>query len=893
MSISKGLKFKKLDLHVHSPASTCYKDRSAKPEDIVSAAISQGLAAIAITDHHTAKGIDGIKKAANGKDLVVFPGVELKVHGGEKGIHLIVLFGPDKDEKHISQFLNTLEVYDHNGNPDSIANVTPVAVAEHLEKYDPEGLLILAHCHSSAGLMGEEKGGQRSAIFKPRFKCLVGAEASEGDFKNKEKAGKHVRIIDLLDGSDVNFHNKKMGVYQSSDAHSLAEIGAKYSYFKVDNPITIEDIRQCLIDRDTRIRQPFEYAEAVFPHVNSIKITSGFLNDQSILFHEGLNSLLGGKGAGKSLVVEFLRFALNQESENSEIREDHDLKLEKCLKLHGEVEVVFIDDSGKEYLIKRTYNPDDDNPINITDLSDGSKKDFEVRQAFPALFLSQNEIIKIAEDKTGGNQRRFIDMFFDFRRHQIRIERLNKLLSEIDRKFADSLKSHLASLDLQKKISTIKEEVDKLGRQITNQVFEEYSKQERIGQTIKNQIDFLAALLAEVSETISSYKDLAPPITGEKEIDSSPAVKRALGLSKKAIDELVGAIGKQESDLKQAISKIKDEFDDWGKGFKSIKSKYEKIVSDSGGTQLVLDKKRKKLIRDLAELEKYLASYKKKAQQVSSITTKRREIIDQLDVEYKNYFNERKERCDFFSEHSAGSLKVVMKEREDKSVFRTNLNIIKKGSWVKDEDIDGIARGVSPRDFIDNILRFEWLERKKNDPLKKIAAATKIKLDNIVKLAYHLLDEYDYKDILALLYTSVPKDVPIIKYNVGDTFKKLDELSVGQKATALLVIALSDGAFPIVIDQPEDSLDLRTIWEDVCEKLRGTKDNRQFIFTTHNSSVAVASDTDKFTILLADAHKGKVLHSGSLNICEIKKEVVKYLEGGKDTYKTKRLKYNL
>jgi ABC-type multidrug transport system ATPase subunit len=168
-----------------------------------------------------------------------------------------------------------------------------------------------------------------------------------------------------------------------------------------------------------------------------------------------------------------------------------------------------------------------------------------------------------------------------------------------------------------------------------------------------------------------------------------------------------------------------------------------------------------------------------------------------------------------------------------------------------------------------------------------------MKAETVQKLAEHLLDTYDYGDILALLYTSVPEDVPSISYKVGNTFKDLSQLSVGQKAVALLIIALSDGTFPIIIDQPEDSLDLRTIWDDLCHKLRTSKDRRQFIFTTHNSSVAVASDSDKFTILQATADQGKVIYSGSINRHDLKEEVINYLEGGKRTYDHKRRKYNL
>lgn len=56
--------------------------------------------------------------------------------------------------------------------------------------------------------------------------------------------------------------------------------------------------------------------------------------------------------------------------------------------------------------------------------------------------------------------------------------------------------------------------------------------------------------------------------------------------------------------------------------------------------------------------------------------------------------------------------------------------------------------------------------------------------------------------------------------------------------------------------------------------MREAKDERQFIFTTHNSSVAVASHTDKFTIMQGEANKGRVVFSGSLNGAQIKQEVI-------------------
>jgi hypothetical protein len=104
-------------------------------------------------------------------------------------------------------------------------------------------------------------------------------------------------------------------------------------------------------------------------------------------------------------------------------------------------------------------------------------------------------------------------------------------------------------------------------------------------------------------------------------------------------------------------------------------------------------------------------------------------------------------------------------------------------------------------------------------------------------------------------------------------------------------MALSDGNYPVIVDQPEDSLDIRSIWDDICSKVRKHKMDRQFIFTTHNSSLAVASDTDKYLITECINGQGRITNIGVIDTDGVKDDVINYLEGGNDTYKNKYQKY--
>ncbi|MEW6412788.1 MAG: TrlF family AAA-like ATPase [Candidatus Zixiibacteriota bacterium] len=888
-----GLRYKRVDLHIHTPASGDYKDKGATPEQIVDAALKADLAAIAVTDHQTGDWADGLKSAAEKTPLVVFPGVELLVTGGEEGVHVLCLFSEEKGTDHVNQFLNTLEVYDKEGKKTLCTELSVGQVADRLDAYDASGIMILAHCHSTKGVLGDIKGETRRAIFEKPRHCLIGAEASEANFRDADKKKKKTRVVDLLDGNDPNYHYRRLGVVQSSDSHSLDTIGSTCSFFKVESNITLEDIRQCLVDRDTRIRQPHEYAEISYPIVQSLEVTGGFLSDQSFAFNNGLNSILGAKGSGKSLCVEFLRFVLNQSPSNPDLKLDHEQKLANCLETYGKVSAILCDESGKRYKVERELKPNEGSLVVVRDIEAGNEVHFEVAEAFPVLFLSQNEIIKIAEDKSGREQRHFIDRFFDFYKYVRNTERALSDLIEADRRYSEALRAHYKVRSVEERKKSVQQQLGVAERQLTNKAFTEYQKKESIGRALVNQRNYLEGLKGEVEDFIPEIEDLTSPEIEGEDANNDPGVKRTADVVNSTHTAVVSGLKDLAKTVAAGVVSIVKEIADFEKTFAPVKQEYDKLVKQAGGNQVVLSEQRKNIVAQLGKLDAEIALLKGKASLLRTITERRRQIVSRLEENRKAYFEARKTRCDYFNSSSGGLLNVEMSEQADTSIFAENLLRFKKGSWLRDEEMQAIASKVAPRDLIRSILAYEWKGRKTTDEARCISEPSNVEQEKILKLFNHLLDSYSYEDILALQHKSTPDDKPSISYRVGSEYKPLAELSTGQKAVALLLMALSDGKFPIVIDQPEDSLDLRSIWEDVCYKVRNTKERRQFIFTTHNSSVAVASDSDSFCIMEADASSGRVLLTGSMNQPDIRDQVIKYLEGGPSTYDHKRKKYNL
>jgi hypothetical protein len=125
----------------------------------------------------------------------------------------------------------------------------------------------------------------------------------------------------------------------------------------------------------------------------------------------------------------------------------------------------------------------------------------------------------------------------------------------------------------------------------------------------------------------------------------------------------------------------------------------------------------------------------------------------------------------------------------------------------------------------------------------------------------------------------------------------LEHLSTGQKATAVLLLLLLESDAPLVVDQPEDDLDNRFITEGVVPKLREEKRRRQFVFATHNANIPVLGDAELIVGLQpsGDAAQGHAeipsAYIGSIDARAVREFVGEVLEGGKEAFEMRRLKY--
>ena len=104
------------------------------------------------------------------------------------------------------------------------------------------------------------------------------------------------------------------------------------------------------------------------------------------------------------------------------------------------------------------------------------------------------------------------------------------------------------------------------------------------------------------------------------------------------------------------------------------------------------------------------------------------------------------------------------------------------------------------------------------------------------------------------------------------------------------MLATSDPR-PLVIDQPEDELDNRFLFETLLPALNGLKGRRQVIVATHNANIVVNGDADQVIQREAEAEHGHVVCAGAIEDPPVRNAIVQTVDGGDEAFRLRRLKY--
>lgn len=195
-----------------------------------------------------------------------------------------------------------------------------------------------------------------------------------------------------------------------------------------------------------------------------------------------------------------------------------------------------------------------------------------------------------------------------------------------------------------------------------------------------------------------------------------------------------------------------------------------------------------------------------------------------------------------------------------------------KGSGIR---IDSISKIVD--EFVDYIGLLEDIYLNDSNKMKAI-----LKESDIEKI----------KSILITKLEGISNYLPNNNVEIRYHDKLLENHSLGQRASAIILFILAQKENDIVIiDQPEDDLDNKVIYDELIKTIKKRKKDIQFVFSTHNANIPVLGDAEQI-ISLNDDGKTLVVKNNSIDNCDIQKEIVQIMEGGSEAFYRRNQIYN-
>ena len=257
-------------------------DDAAYSQALVDKAAALGVTVLAVTDHNHVGGVAAIQHAARERPINVFPGFELT---STEGIHVLCLYPLDFTLAQLERCLGEFGVR----TTTTTSEVCDKPFAELLTCVrDQGGISIAAHVTNKNGLFQALHGRARIRAWKDEKN------------RNPDYRRRHTPESDLA-----------VAVLNARDVQSPDDLDdpAATCWVKMSD-VGVEGLRQAFLDPGSRIR--LLTAPPIEKHAELVAMTwqGGFLDNTVVRLNSNLNVLVGGRGAGKSTVIESLRHAL-------------------------------------------------------------------------------------------------------------------------------------------------------------------------------------------------------------------------------------------------------------------------------------------------------------------------------------------------------------------------------------------------------------------------------------------------------------------------------------------------------------------------------------------------------------------------------------------------------
>lgn len=914
-----GTRWHKCDFHLHTTASDCFYDKSVTAEVFVEKVIEQGLNCIAITDHNTAAGIKAIQDASIGKDLTVFPGVEITCDTSK--VHLLILFDVNKTSTDVEDFLIACEIKRENfGKKEAYSSKSILDISELANTHNC--LIIPAHIDEYNGL-----GDISHAILKQflELEYINAVQIVHKEFLDTflvvQNNDKLKSVIDAYYHINIDYttiqkwqtpvkialeHKKALLTFSDnphnsdSSKHGLWGIGNNYSWIKMEEKPTLESLRQAFLLPKLRVKNSYEniHIPYALPNlwIKSISIDKTEITDVNspfqVDFSPQLTTVIGGRGSGKSSILRFLRgaFSKNIDSTLTGIKEDQNNFYKKkdrngkgVLTAESVIEIIFMR-NNIEYKIKVLNALNQETTIQKFN-SENGEWELIAEDRFIEFFefehYSQKQIYEIAQKPNSLRER--IDSA---------IEPIEALKQEKDILYNEYLAKSA-------QIRTIQEEISGKGKlqtelkDITDQI--ELYKKSKIADLLKKRSKFIENKkeIQEFYDNLESKEKLLHEFI--EKFDIPPlSIEKFNEEHQSGILNIYTSISSIYADTKTQLLNLEQQIRESKGKFKSeIKTSNWNIAFGENNDEFEKEKEKLKLqgLSDIENFEKLTQDKTTKEKAVTIILEKEKELA-----------SERLRKTNLHTQYIAKleDISLARKNFVD-AILRDQKVKIKINSFRNKDDFESSIRNIIQRDdrFYDDIdalknICFNGNVKEKMNDFRNLIIRlrndeTEDRISGHFKNVIKGLSEAQIDQLMLLM----PEDEIEVQYKLTSSapFKSLSTASAGQKTTAILTFILSFGDTPLILDQPEDDLDNRLVYDLIVDRLKIAKENRQIIVVTHNANIPVNGDAEYIISMDSESKYLKILADGSVDKSEIKKEICDVMEGSEAAFDMRSKRY--
>lgn len=884
MKYSEGSIWRKWDLHIHTP-ETAKNDQfggDAWGKYVDTLEQNDDIFVLGITDYFSIENylhLLDVQKAGRLLNKTLIPNVELRilpVTQKDTPINIHVLFNPSLSADVIErEFLQCIK-FKYKGSEYSCLPKDLIALGRAYKGQDldekiakKEGIsqfnlsynelhdvlkkdclrndIIVAVSNSSkdgnSGIQHSSLAATRQEIYRMSDIIFSGNENDIKYFLGEGKDNEETIIR--------NYGSLKPCI-TGSDAHSFDKINIfsndAYTWIKADP--TFEGLKQVLYEPKERVKiqkenPMYQYDKFPFAQIRILQETQVFADDQDIKFAVGnltlnpnLVSIIGGRGTGKSQLINYLAAAFNENIQRGKYNLSSSIEISHAASLTEEA-----------HFFKVSKRPN---------------------ASFMYIAQSQIKDLVCDREKFSKNILETIGVSDEFRITSEYADK-SKVIVDKYRRASQILNSN--GISAQDRKNQIQREIKRYQDFITNITsernkvkLEEYKKEVDKLNTINNWIENVSSFInkndAFVQETNATL--LAWNSTLKIEIPLVDITATQIYLKKNLLSKL-------EDFKKNATAKIEDTkntFHEYKGDLATLLSNVSTFQSKVSDLNKELDK-----LKDVEEEYKTILtnSFKELGGSIVNDIETYTQLIAKKWKEFKgeNYSisDEKKHALDTILQKGLEVHADISFDEE--KMYNSLLSHLDGRSFSEDK-----LRNIIKIQSIENFIHFI-----KQD-------TTKGAFDNEIREDLRI-------EILNLFYLHYTDFIHIgVKVTLDN--KPLTKLSFGQQGTVYLRLQLAANLYSetIIYDQPEDDLDNDFISNELIPIFKIIKKFRQVIIVSHNANLVVNADSEQ--IIIANNNEGILSYtSGSLENPEINKEVCRILEGGEKAFEDREKKYSI